>query len=73
MTTYIMPQTLFNQLCSVHAFAAMNGETYLKHILLIAGKRIPDHLHEDIQNAESGDAALAILTQNNVPWTHTYG
>jgi len=71
-TEYIMTQALFNQLCHVSAFNAMNGKTYQEHVLIIAGNRIPKELHESIRNAESGDAALNILTTNKIIWTHTY-
>ncbi len=71
-TEYIMTQALFNQLCHVSAFNTVNGNTYQEHILIIAGERIPKELHNAIRDAESGDAALEILTKNNIPWTHTY-
>lgn len=72
MSTYIMPQTLFNQLCEVASFTVMNGKTYQEHILIIAGERIPSDLHEDIRKAESGETALALLTKNDIPWSHQY-
>ena len=72
MSHYIMTQALFNQLCQVASFAEMNGRTYQEHILIIAGERIPSDLHKDIRKAESGDDALNILTQNNIPWSHQY-
>ena len=50
----------------------MNGKTYQEHILVIAGERIPKELHDSIRGAESGNAALDILTTNKIPWTHTY-
>ncbi len=67
-----MSQALFSQLCQVSAFNTMNGKTYQEHILIIAGERIPNKLHDSIRQAESGDAALEILTQNSILWTHTY-
>ncbi len=69
---YIMTQALFNQLCQVSAFNATNGKTYQEHVLIIAGDRIPKELHKSIRDAESGNAALNILTANKIPWTHTY-
>ena len=69
---YIMTQALFNQLCHVSAFNTLNGSTYQEHILIIAGERIPQELHDAIRNAASGDDALEILTKNNIPWTPTY-
>jgi len=67
-----MTQALFDQLCQISAFNTANGNTYQEHILIIAGDRIPKELHDEIRNAESGDAALELLTKNNIPWRHTY-
>ena len=69
---YIMTQVLFDQLCQISAFNAMNGKNYQEHILIVAGNRIPKELHDSIRTADSGDDALNILTANKIPWTHTY-
>ena len=73
MSNYIMTETLFNQLRFVHGFTEINGQTYREHILIIAGKRIPIHLHSIIREVSSGTAALNILKEHNIPYTHDYG
>lgn len=72
MSNYIMPEQLYNQLCLVRSFNETNGATYQEHILIVAGKRIPEDLHASISKAKSGDAALEILRQNDIPYSHIY-
>jgi len=70
MTTYIMSEQLFSQLCQIQSFNRHNGKTYQRHILIIAGNRIPKELHLSIREAPSGQAALEILTTHNIPYSH---
>lgn len=70
MSNYIMSENLFTQLCCISGFNKMNGPTYQEHIIIIAGKRIPESLHHVIQHSTSGEKALDILRENNIPYTH---
>ncbi len=72
MSNYIMREDLFRQLSSVAGFAERNGLTYQDHILIIAGERIPEILHQAIRASPSGSAALKILTKHNISFQHEY-
>ena len=65
-----MTEELFNQLCYVRGFNNLNGNTYQEHILVIAGDRIPENLHDNIKNAKTSLDALNILDDNKIDYNH---
>ena len=67
-----MSEDLYNQLCTVDGFTERTGATYQKHIIRIAGDRIPQSLHCIIEKAVSGEEALQILNDNGVTFTHKF-
>ena len=70
-TDYIMDERMFNNLSCVNGFNQYNGSTYNEHILIIAGSRIPSHLHKGIIEATDAAAALGILTANDISFCHS--
>ena len=67
---YIMSEQMFINLSYVNGFNQHNGHTYQEHVLIIAGDRIPIHLHKDISDAPNAEEALRILSRNNIRFSH---
>ena len=67
--TYIMPETLFDSLQSVHGFADMNGNTYQEHICIIF-KLSPEHT-KNIMAKDTGAIALEYLS-TIASYTHVF-
>ena len=76
MPTYIMTEYLFKQLCQVRSFNEANGANYQEHILITMADhetlRECPQLRATIKAAPTGSAALAILTENGIAYTHKY-
>lgn len=70
--SYIMKPTLFNNLCNVHGFCNMNGNTYQEHITIIFKDKLNKIQKSIILNVDTPSNALEKLKEYDIDFTHEH-
>ena len=67
---YLMSPELYEQLKFVRGFTDINGDSYMKHIVMILKEVLTDELKQLILKQTSDQDALAILKDHSISYTH---
>ena len=66
--TYLMHPNQFYDLCNVHGFNNLNGDTYVEHVVIILN--LDGELKEKVLVEDNYDDLMNILKNNNIEITH---
>ena len=69
-TKYLMSPELYEQLKHVNGFTDMNGDSYVKHIVMIMKELLTDELKQIILEQNGAQEALVILNDYSISYTH---